>query len=96
MQMKHDFWHLDIKKKLYLNVCSPKIAVFSTFQANLFDNIKDNAILLSVLVREAFKKNWLFSDIDQISFDTHPPSPKDDLWKMTRCWKVYHPPTVEK
>ena len=27
------------------------------------------------------KKNGLFSDIDQISFDTHPPPPKDDIWK---------------
>ena len=50
------------------------------------------------LFRESFKKKTgLFSDIDQIYFDTHTPPPKDDIYeKMTKCWKVYHPPTVEK
>ena len=32
-------------------------------------------------VREGLKKNGLFSDIDQISFDTHLPPPKDDIRK---------------
>ena len=27
------------------------------------------------------KKNGLFNDIDQIAFNTHPPPPKDDIWK---------------
>ena len=31
-------------------------------------------------LREGLKKNGLFSDIDQIPFDTHPPPPKDDIW----------------
>ena len=31
-------------------------------------------------VREALKKG-LFNDIDPISFNTHPPPPKDDIWK---------------
>ena len=33
-------------------------------------------------IREGFKKkNGLFNDIDQIAFNTHPPPPKDDIWK---------------
>ena len=32
-------------------------------------------------LREALKKNGLFNDIDQISFNIHPPPPKDDIWK---------------
>ena len=27
------------------------------------------------------KKPGLFNDIDQIAFNTHPPPPKDDIWK---------------
>ena len=27
------------------------------------------------------KKTGLFSDIDQITFDTHPPPPKYDIWE---------------
>ena len=27
------------------------------------------------------KKNGLFSDIDHISFNTHPPPPNDDIWQ---------------
>ena len=35
-----------------------------------------------MLLREDFKKkNGLFNDIDQIAFNTHPPPPKDDIWK---------------
>ena len=34
-----------------------------------------------MVIREGLKKNGLFSDIDQIAFDTHPPPPKDDIWK---------------
>ena len=30
---------------------------------------------------KALKNPGLFSDIDQISFDTHQPPPKDDIWK---------------
>ena len=30
-------------------------------------------------LREGLKKNGLFHDIDQISFNTHPPPPKNDI-----------------
>ena len=33
----------------------------------------------SLVLRDDFKKNGLFSDIDLFSFYTHPPPPKDDI-----------------
>ena len=30
------------------------------------------------------KKPGLFSDIDHISFNTHPPPPKDDIWQQAQ------------
>ena len=35
------------------------------------------------MLRDDFKKKKieLFDDIDQIAFNTHPPPPKDDIWK---------------
>ena len=48
----------------------------------------------NMLVRDDFKKTGLFSDIDQISFYTHPPPPKDDiLQKWLSVGKfTTHPP----
>ena len=43
------------------------------------DDITNNALVINK--GSLKKKNGLFSDIDQISFDTHPPPPKDDIWK---------------
>ena len=37
-------------------------------------------LLLFGQLREGLK-NGLFSEIDQISFNTHPPPPKNDIWK---------------
>ena len=41
------------------------------------------------------KKNGLFSDIDHISFNTHPPPPKNDIWqKWLSVGKLTtHPPS---
>ena len=36
---------------------------------------------LFALLREGIKKNGLFSDVDHISFNTHPPPTKDDIWQ---------------
>ena len=48
----------------------------------------------SLVLRDDFKKNGLFSDIDLFSFYTHPPPPKDDIWQK---WLILgkfttHPP----
>jgi len=41
---------------------------------------KIDAVDITVSIREGLKKpNRLFSDVDKISFDTHPPPPKDDI-----------------
>ena len=38
-----------------------------------------NITYCSDWLREGVKKNGLFSDIDHISFNTHPPPPKNDM-----------------
>ena len=41
-----------------------------------------NSPVLAVnLYKGRLQKNGLFSDIDQISFNTHPTPPKDDIWQ---------------
>ena len=40
-----------------------------------------SANILFVQGMTSKKINGLFDDIDQIAFNTHPPPPKDDIWK---------------
>ena len=46
-------------------------------------------------LREGYqKKNGLFSDIDHISFNTHPPPPNNDIWQKWLSVRNFttHPP----
>ena len=62
-----------MKTYLVLQIFLDHLSCLPQYQQELL------ALSLKVLKGRLQKKNGLFSDIDQISFDTHPPHPKDDI-----------------